>query len=119
MYIARGYDLKKLEILRVPYSLPISSIYYLNIYYLFKKKKKKHFLTCYCQQGHQSTGAGRGGPNAIDFCQRMAGFHQDVTIRGEFRAGRRNDVGGCGACHRPGAHGSRYNARGTSEKDYE
>lgn len=49
----------------------------------------------------------------------MAGFHQDVTIRGELRAGRRDNVGGCGACHRPGAHGSRYNARGTSEKDYE
>lgn len=49
----------------------------------------------------------------------MAGFHQDVAIRGELRAGRRDDAGGCGACHRPGAHGSRYNARGTSEEDYE
>jgi len=49
----------------------------------------------------------------------VAGFHQDVTIRGELRAGGCDDAGGGGARHRPGAHGSRHNARRTSEEDHE
>lgn len=109
--IARGYDLKKLEISCEPLTISPFCILFIH--------KKRHLLTCRCRQGHQSTGAGRGGSNATDFCQRMASFHQDVAIRGELRAGRRDDAGGCGACHRPGAYGSRYNARGTSEEDYE
>lgn len=49
----------------------------------------------------------------------MAGFHQDVTIRGELRAGGRDDAGSGGARHRPGTHGSRHNARGTPEENHE
>lgn len=49
----------------------------------------------------------------------MAGLHQDVTIRGELRAGGRDDVGGGGARHRPGAYGPWHNARGTPEENHE
>lgn len=81
---------------------------------------KETFLNMlFSTQGHKSTGAGCGRPNTIEFRQRVAGFHQDVTIRGELRAGGRDDAGGSGACHRPGAHGPRHNARGTPEEDHE
>jgi len=82
-------------------------------------RKERHSLTCCSQQGYESTGTGCGGPNAIDFCQRVAGFYQDVTIRGELRAGGRDDVGGSGACHRPGTYSPRHNPRGTPEEDHE
>lgn len=49
----------------------------------------------------------------------MVGFHQDVTIRGELRASGRDDAGGSGTRHRPGAHGPRHNARGTPEENHE
>lgn len=81
--------------------------------------KKRHSLIYCSQQGYESTGTGRGGPNAIDFCQWVAGFYQDVPIRGEFWARRCDDVGGSGTCHRPGTHSPRHNTRGTSEEDYE
>lgn len=49
----------------------------------------------------------------------MAGLHQDVAIRGELRARGRDDAGGRGARHGPGAYGPRYNAGGPPEEDYE
>lgn len=98
--------------------LPLNSSYSspVNVIHL---RIKRYFLSCCFWQGHKSTGARRGGPNAIEFCQRVAGFHQNVTIRRELWAGGRDDVGGSSARHRPGAHGPRHNARRTSEEDHE
>lgn len=77
-------------------------------------------ILIYCsRQGHQSAGAGRGGPDAIDVGQRVAGLHQDVTVRGELRARGSDDVGGGGARHRSGAHFPRHHAGGSSEEDHE
>lgn len=45
--------------------------------------KIEHVLIHCSRQGHESAGAGRGGPNAVDVGQRVAGLHQDVTVRRE------------------------------------
>lgn len=71
------------------------------------------------RQGHQSTGAGRGGLDAADLGQRVAGFDQDVTVRGEFREIRSDHVGGGRAGHRSGTHGARRHAGRPPEEDHE
>lgn len=78
-----------------------------------------YVLTRCSRQGHQSAGAGRGGPDAIDVGQRVAGLHQDVTVRGEFRTRGGDDVGGGGARHCSGAHLPRHHVGGTPEEDHE
>lgn len=49
----------------------------------------------------------------------MAGFHQDVTIRGEFREIRRNHIGGCRSSHRSGVDGAWGDVGRAPEEDHE
>lgn len=49
----------------------------------------------------------------------MAGFHQDVAIRGELREIRRNHIGGGRSGHRSGVDGAWGDVGGAPEEDHE
>lgn len=84
-----------------------------------QKKTKDSSVTRNFRQGHQSTGAGRGGLDAADLGQRVVGFHQDVTVRGEFRKIRSDYLGGGRTCYRAGVDGARGDVGRTPEEDNE